>query len=158
MTEGDQASSLGSERDMVNGSTSHRSEGGELCPVSQDPNNSTGLMTGNIDMQHSGPGESSNPDARMLPKLPQRRSSFPPPAQAIFDAIKKNRVLQRFLRSKLIEMEAKIEENKRLRKKVKLLRDFQVSCTRRTGSALSLRKDPRVQLISAKKVGCLILI
>ncbi|XLS59078.1 hypothetical protein HN51_008833 [Arachis hypogaea] len=154
MTEGDQATSPGPERDIANGSTSSVIvEGGETCPVYHDRTNSTDFMTGNTEMQHSGLAESSNPDASTVSRLPRRRSSFPPLAQALFDALKKNRSLQKFIRSKMIEIEAKIEENKQLRNNVKILKDFQASCIRRTGSALSLKKDPRVLLISAQKVG-----
>ncbi|TKY44778.1 Myb protein L [Spatholobus suberectus] len=152
MAVGDQTSSLGCEGDTANGSILYESDGGELCPVSQDPNeDATEELIENIEMQLSDFIESSEPDARESSRLPQTRSSFPPVVQCFIDAIKKNRDLQRFLRSKLIALEAKIEENKQIRNKIKILKDFQASCTRRTGSALSLKKDPRVQLISAKK-------
>lgn len=156
LAEGDRTSSLGHEGEIADGSISDRWDAGELGAVSQNHNEAS----------NCGLIESYQQDACRLSKLPQRRSSFPPSAQAFIDAIKKNRSLQRFIRSKLIEIEAKIEENKRLRDKVKLLKDFQAACIRRTGSALSLKKDPRVQLISAKKshapnnskVGCVILL
>lgn len=158
MAEGDQqASNLSGEPDVANSSSSCKPDAGELCPVSHYPNEDT---------EHSGFVESCKTDAFAPSNLPQKRSSFPPSAQAFIGAVKKNRALQRFLRSKLIEIEAKIEENKKLRDKVKLLKDFQVSCNRRTGNALSLKKDPRVQLITAKrssapnnsKVGCVMLL
>nr|KYP65518.1 Myb-like protein L [Cajanus cajan] len=94
---------------------------------------------------------SFEPDTYESTGSPQKKSNFHPVVQYFIDAIKQNRDLQRFLRSKLIALEAKIEENKQIRNKIKILKDFQASCTRRTGSALSLKKDPLVQLISAKK-------
>ncbi|KAA8542784.1 hypothetical protein F0562_023936 [Nyssa sinensis] len=82
---------------------------------------------------------------------PPRYSSFPKSAQAFVDAIKRNRSCQKFLRSKLIQIEARIEENKKLKDRVKILKDFQVTCRKRTGRALSQKKDARVQLISVVK-------
>lgn len=68
------------------------------------------------------------------------------------DAIKKNRSCQKYLRSKLMQIEARIEENSKLNKSVKALKEFQVCCRRRTGQALSQKKDDRVQLISVPKL------
>lgn len=84
-------------------------------------------------------------------ELPHNNSSFPESAQVLIDAIRKNRAYQRFIRSKLTHIEARIEENKKLKERFKILRDFQVSCKRLTGKALSQKKDPRVQLISAQR-------
>ncbi|KAI3443304.1 uncharacterized protein J3R85_000235 [Psidium guajava] len=78
-------------------------------------------------------------------------SSFPKSGQTFIDALKKNRSCQKLFRSKLIQIEARIEEIKKLKERVKILKDFQVSCRQRTGKALSQKKDPRVQLISASK-------
>ncbi|XP_004512740.1 uncharacterized protein [Cicer arietinum] len=146
--EGGQAPSLISEQEVAKSSISDKSDDGELCPDSQYHDNDTKLLT-----ETCGFDETCEDDATasLSSKLPKNRSSFPPSAQAFIDAVKKNRALQKFLRSKLIEIEAKIEENKKIRDKVKLLKDFQVSCSRKTGNALSLKKDPRVQLISSKK-------
>nr|XP_023919208.1 uncharacterized protein LOC112030773 isoform X2 [Quercus suber] len=83
--------------------------------------------------------------------LPLKKSSFPKSALLLMDAIKKNRSSQKFIRSQLVNLEARIEENKKLKERVKILKDFQASCKKRTGRALSQRKDPRVQLISVKK-------
>ncbi|CAJ1952052.1 unnamed protein product [Sphenostylis stenocarpa] len=152
LVEGDQTSSLGCEDDIANGSIRYESDGGELCPVSQDPNEAaTEELIENIEMQLSEFVESSEPDGWESSRLPQKRLSCPPVVQCFIDAIKKNRDMQRFLRSKLVELEAKIDENKKIRNRIKILKDFQASCTRRTGNALSLKKDPRAQLISAKK-------
>ncbi|XP_022987958.1 uncharacterized protein LOC111485355 isoform X1 [Cucurbita maxima] len=79
------------------------------------------------------------------------KGSLPKAALAFIDAIKKNRSQQKFLRSKMIHLEARIEENKKLRKRFKVLKGFQGSCRRKTTCALSQMVDPRVQLISAGK-------
>ncbi|KDP37900.1 hypothetical protein JCGZ_05339 [Jatropha curcas] len=78
-------------------------------------------------------------------------SSFPKSAQVFVDAIKRNRCYQKFLRSKLAQIEARIEENKKLKERVKILRDFQASCRKITGRALAQGKDPRIQLITARR-------
>lgn len=84
--------------------------------------------------------------------LPIQGSSFPKAAEAFVDAIKKNRSCQRLIRSKLMHIEARIEELKKLKERVKILKDFQLSCRKRTSRALSQKKDARVQLISASKL------
>ncbi|KAL3529204.1 hypothetical protein ACH5RR_008526 [Cinchona calisaya] len=84
--------------------------------------------------------------------LPIKGSSFPKAAEAFVDAIKKNRSCQKLLRSKLMHTEARMEELKKLKERVKILKDFQLTCRRRTGQALSQKKDARVQLISASKL------
>lgn len=151
--EGDHVSSLSGQQEVANSSISDKLNTSESCPDSQypDEDTNTNLLTEQCGFAESQQVESQQADACMLSKLPQKISSFPPSAQAFVVAINKNRALQKFFRSKLIEIEAKIEENKQLRDKVKLLKDFQVSCSRRTGNALSLKKDPRVQLISTNK-------
>ncbi|KAE9588245.1 hypothetical protein Lal_00003009 [Lupinus albus] len=151
LVEGDQTSCLGHEGETAHGSVSDRWDVGEFCDASPIQDNATDSFPSNVEVEHCGLIDSHDQDACSLSKLPQKRSSFPPSAQAFIDAINKNRSMQRFLRSKLIEIEAKIEENKQLWDKVKVMKDFQAACIRRTGSALSLKKDPRVQLISAKK-------
>ncbi|KAI5441521.1 uncharacterized protein LOC127108559 isoform X2 [Lathyrus oleraceus] len=123
-----------------------RSDAGEMCPDSQCLDNDTNLLIDTCDFD-----ETYEKDAGLASQVLNKRSRFPPSAQAFVDVLSKNRALQQFLRSKLIEIEAKIEVNNKLREKVKILKDFQVSCNRRTGSALSMKKDPRVQLISSKK-------
>ncbi|KAK4414211.1 Myb-like protein L [Sesamum alatum] len=84
--------------------------------------------------------------------LPLNSSHFPKSAVAFVDAIKKNRSCQKLIRSKMMQMEARIEELKKLMELVKILRDFQVACKKRTGRALSQKKDARVQLISVPKL------
>ncbi|KAH7854444.1 hypothetical protein Vadar_013882 [Vaccinium darrowii] len=102
-------------------------------------------------MSLSGLIEWHQPDNHNLSTMPCSSSSFPKSAQMFVDAIKKNRACQKFLRSKLMQIEARIEENKTLKQRIKLLRDFQVNCKKRTGRALSQKKDARVQLVSAIK-------
>ncbi|KAK1429304.1 hypothetical protein QVD17_11510 [Tagetes erecta] len=78
-------------------------------------------------------------------------ASFPRSAQAFVEAIKKNRTCQKLIREKLAQISARIEENKKLTERVKMLKDFQTACRQRTGRALSQKKDARVQLISIPK-------
>ncbi|XP_038726022.1 uncharacterized protein LOC120017044 isoform X2 [Tripterygium wilfordii] len=89
-------------------------------------------------------------DACKFSMLPLRNSSFPKSAQVFIDAIKKNRSFQKFVRAKMTQIEARLEENKKLRERIKILKDFQAACKKVTGRALSQRKDPRFQLISAR--------
>lgn len=85
------------------------------------------------------------------PSTSENSGLFPKSALAFLDAINKNRACQKFLQSKLFHIQAKIEENQKLKQRVKILRDFQLHCKRRTGEALSQKKDPRVQLILTKR-------
>ncbi|KAL9247899.1 hypothetical protein vseg_021279 [Gypsophila vaccaria] len=78
-------------------------------------------------------------------------SKFPRAAQTFIEAIKKNRACQKFIRNNLLHIEAKIEEIKAVRKRLKTLRDFQVQCKKKIGRALSQKQDARVQLISVHK-------
>ncbi|XP_078439028.1 myb domain protein 4r1 isoform X2 [Wolffia australiana] len=78
-------------------------------------------------------------------------SRFPFSAQKFVDALKINRSSQKFIRAKLIEIEAKIERIKELKKRTKCLMDLQCLPRRRMGRILCQRKDPRVRLISLPK-------
>ncbi|XP_076884384.1 uncharacterized protein LOC143533506 [Bidens hawaiensis] len=71
--------------------------------------------------------------------------------RAFVEAIKKNRVCQKLLRDKLAKIQARMEENRKLRERVKIMKDFQTACRKRTGRALSQKKDARIQLISVPK-------
>ncbi|XP_074357243.1 uncharacterized protein LOC141696975 isoform X1 [Apium graveolens] len=84
--------------------------------------------------------------------LPAEDSAFPKSAQAFLDAIKKNRTCQKYLRSKLMQIESRIEENTKLRNNIKALKGFQFCCRRRTGLELSQKKDARLQLIQVPKL------
>lgn len=79
------------------------------------------------------------------------RAGFPKAALLLVDALKKNRACQKLIRRKLINIEAKIEENKDLRDRVKCLLGYQLSCRRSTGRSLSQKEDPRIRLISSRK-------
>ncbi|KAL0425344.1 UNVERIFIED_CONTAM: Myb-like protein L [Sesamum radiatum] len=96
--------------------------------------------------------EWSRPGVDDVVGLPLKSSHFPKSAVTFVDAIKKNRSCQKLIRSKMMQMEARIEELKKLMELVKILRDFQVACKKRTGRALSQKKDARVQLISVPKL------
>ncbi|KAK9691512.1 hypothetical protein RND81_09G201800 [Saponaria officinalis] len=78
-------------------------------------------------------------------------SNFPRAAQTFIEAIKKNRSCQKFVRNKLLHIEAKMEEIKEVRKRLKTLRDFQVQCKKKIGRAMSQKQDARVQLISVHR-------
>lgn len=107
------------------------------------------VSSDNVEMQPVCLVQGDQPDVHEL--LTYKSSRFPKSAQLLFDAIKKNRSYQKLLRCKLTQIEVKIEENKKLKERVKILRDFQVSCKKITGRELSAKKDPRIQLISARK-------
>ncbi|KAH6795019.1 hypothetical protein C2S52_005496 [Perilla frutescens var. hirtella] len=96
--------------------------------------------------------EWNGPGADDVTGLPLKTSNFPNSALAFVDAIKKNRSCQKLIRSKMMQMEARMEELGKLIERVRILKDFQVVCKKRTGRALSQKKDPRVQLISVPKL------
>ncbi|XP_073296754.1 uncharacterized protein [Primulina huaijiensis] len=52
----------------------------------------------------------------------------------------------------MMQIEARMEELKKLTDRVKILKDFHVACKKRTGRALSRKKDARLQLISVPKL------
>ncbi|XP_062189465.1 uncharacterized protein LOC133892604 isoform X2 [Phragmites australis] len=79
------------------------------------------------------------------------RTGFPKAALLLVDALKKNRACQKFIRRKMITIEAKIEENKDLRDRVKCLMGYQLSCRKSIGRFLCQKEDPRVRLISSRK-------
>ncbi|GFP86225.1 myb-like protein l [Phtheirospermum japonicum] len=96
--------------------------------------------------------ELNGPGTDDVTGLPLKSSQFPKSALAFVDAIKQNRSFQKVIRSKMTQMEARMEELKKLTERVKILKDFQVACKKRTGRALSQKKDARVQLISLPKL------
>ncbi|KAJ6677063.1 SNRNA-ACTIVATING PROTEIN COMPLEX SUBUNIT 4 [Salix viminalis] len=120
-------------------------------PDAEQDDNATNLLGDNVEIGHAASAEDKELDSGRLSTLELDYSSFPKSAQVFIDAIKKNRSCQKFIRNKLIQIEARIEENNKLKDKVKILKDFQLSCRKITGMALSLRKDPRIQLVSARK-------
>ncbi|KAF8390043.1 hypothetical protein HHK36_024564 [Tetracentron sinense] len=149
------ATIIASEQEDSNHLFVNRNNACEEFPNSDDVCNANQPLESFGDMgpgnQPSGFTELHQPEARKLSMLPLNYSSFPKSAQVFIDAIKKNRSCQKFVRSKLIQIEARIEENKKLKELIKVLKDFQVSCKKRTGRALSQKKDARVQLISLPK-------
>ncbi|GER32404.1 myb domain protein 4r1 [Striga asiatica] len=96
--------------------------------------------------------EWDGPDTEDVAGLPFKSSEFPKCALAFIDAIKKNRSCQKLVRSKMIQVEARVEELSKLMERVKILKDFQIACKKRTGRALSQKKDACVQLISLPKL------
>jgi len=86
-----------------------------------------------------------------LSTKPLMYSQFPKSAQNFVGALKKNRSCQRFIRRKLIEIEAKIEENKKLKERIKCLMDFQLSCKKKINNVFCQKGDPCVRLISMRK-------
>ena len=85
-------------------------------------------------------------------ELPLRTSQFPNSALAFVAAIKKNRLCQKLIRSKMMQVEARMEELDKLIEGVRILKDFQVDSKRRIGRSFSQKKDPRVRLISVPKL------
>ncbi|KAK3124416.1 hypothetical protein QOZ80_7BG0586270 [Eleusine coracana subsp. coracana] len=78
-------------------------------------------------------------------------TGFPQAALLLVDALKKNRACQKLIRRKMVNIEAKIEENKDLRDRVKCLMGYQLSCRKSVGKLLCQKEDPRVRLISSRK-------
>lgn len=83
--------------------------------------------------------------------LEGRESGLPKAAQAFLDAIKKNRSCQKYLRSKLMHIESRIEENVKLRNRVKALKGIQFGCRRRIGLEMSQKREAFLQLIQGTK-------
>ncbi|KAG8057365.1 hypothetical protein GUJ93_ZPchr0002g26426 [Zizania palustris] len=90
-------------------------------------------------------------DSEKQNKKALTRTGFPKAALLLVDALKKNRACQKFIRRKMINIEAKIEENKDLRDRVKCLMDYQLSCRKAFGKLLCQKEDPRGRLISSQK-------
>lgn len=148
------ASSVASENTTSNNSCSNimNVNAGEGFKISKETCKNLDILRDNVNTEPCASAElPPQSDVSRLSIVPQK-PSFPKSAQMFIDAIKKNRAYQKFIRSKLTQIESRIEENKKLRERVKILKDFQVSCRKITGRALSQKKDPRVQLISAQKL------
>ncbi|RWW10870.1 hypothetical protein GW17_00025564, partial [Ensete ventricosum] len=114
----------------------------------ETPNRSTELSKehGN---SHAEPHFPEHPCSSNVKDLTS--SKFPKSAHNFVNALKKNRSCQKFIRRKLLEIEAKIEKNKELKERVKCLMDFQVACKRKVANILYQKNDPRVTLISLKR-------
>ncbi|CAM8992585.1 unnamed protein product [Rhodiola kirilowii] len=105
----------------------------------------------NVACQDSGYLERHQLDIHEPRLLPVEGSGFPRAAQLLLDAIKKNRLCQKLVHNRLVQIEARIEQNKKLKDRAQILKDFQVSSKKRVGLVLSQKKDLHVQLISAPK-------
>ncbi|XP_065852280.1 uncharacterized protein [Euphorbia lathyris] len=136
------------EFDILNDSSTGR----KICKVFPDTEDTSKLLSDNMDIVSSSSIEQHQLDTFKLSSLGMRSfSSFPKSAQLFIDAIKRNRSCQKFLQSKMVQIEARMEENKKLKERVKILKDFQASCRKITGRALGQGKHPHVPLISARK-------
>jgi myb proto-oncogene protein len=140
-----------SEVGVSDNSLAERNTACEVLPVTEQDDNAANLLGDNVEIGNSASAEENELDSGRLSTLELDYSSFPKLAQVFIDAIKRNRSCQKFIQNKLMQIEARIEENNKLKDKVKILKDFQFSCRKITGMALSLRKDPRIQLVSARK-------
>ncbi|KAK6920837.1 SANT/Myb domain [Dillenia turbinata] len=141
----------GTPNNMFGGNT----DASEVVPCSEDVCHTAQTLESQSDrvvvVQPSGCNNQHQLDAHNLFQLPSKHSSFPKSAHLFIEAIKKNRSCQKFLRSKLTQLEARMEENKKLMERVKVLKDFQSYCQKKTQRALSQKKDPRIELISVQK-------
>ncbi|KAJ4713492.1 Myb-like protein [Melia azedarach] len=148
------ASSVASENTTSNNSCSNimNVNAGEGFKISKETCKNLDILRDNVNTEPCASAELPPQSDVSRHSIVPQKPSFPKSAQMFIDAIKKNRAYQKFIRSKLTQIESRIEENKKLRERVKILKDFQVSCRKITGRALSQKKDPRVQLISAQKL------
>ncbi|WCJ28107.1 myb domain protein 4r1 [Euphorbia peplus] len=135
-----------------NDSSNDSSPGREICKVFPDTEDTSELLNHDVDIVTSTSTEQHQQDTFNLSSLGMRSfSSFPKSAQLFIDAIKRNRSCQKFLQTKLVQIDARMEENKKLKERVKILKDFQSSCRKSTGRALGQGKHPHVRLISSRK-------
>lgn len=139
-----------SEEDILNATHLNKRDSCSVFPASDDLCDLNYSSNNDKDSGPMGLIEWHQSDADKPSVETCKNYSFPKCAQFFVDAIRKNRSCQKLLRSKLIQIDARIEEIKKLKERVKILKDFQVSCRKRTGQALSQKKDPRVQLISSQ--------
>eukprot|EP00249_Psilotum_nudum_P024573 c29226_g1_i2 orf=382-2736(-) len=75
-------------------------------------------------------------------------SDMPENMATVLDALKKNRHCQKFLQSKLAQIESKLEENKHLRRRTQTLIDFEKLYRRRFAGFLLHETNPYIKLIS----------
>ncbi|CAN0902394.1 Myb-like protein L, partial [Linum grandiflorum] len=107
-------------------------------------NNTANLLSDSMEMQPAGSPHESASCQSSKSFMSQEAS------QKIFGAIKKNRTLQNLIQTKMSHIEARLEENNDLRKRIRILKDLQVTCRKNTGRSLAQGKNPRIQLISAQ--------
>ncbi|KAM7280757.1 hypothetical protein ACFE04_007891 [Oxalis oulophora] len=130
--------------------TKHDQDHSSVITTTSENRTSDSLCSNQIDAsEEASSGGGGNHSIEWPPQIESK--TFPKSCQFFMDAIKRNRCYQKILRSKLTQIEAKIEENKKLRERVGILKKFQVACRKITGRALSQKKDPHVQLVSRKK-------
>ncbi|OWM62626.1 snRNA-activating protein complex subunit 4 [Punica granatum] len=139
-----------SEEEVSNTVLSGKTDSCRVFPDNKDACDSADSLNNNKDSGPTGLLDWHPLDVDKPSVESYKCSTFPKSAQVFVDAIRKNRSSQKLLRSKLIQIDARIEETKKLKERVKILKDFQVSCRKRTGQSLSQKKDPRVQLISTQ--------
>ncbi|GAB4845282.1 hypothetical protein Ancab_038691 [Ancistrocladus abbreviatus] len=121
---------------------------GDVCGATQNAEASGGYLSGDNERcsrefnQFGGDGACG---------FQFQNSNLPKSALAFVNAIKKNRLCQKFIRSNMIHVEARIEQVEELKKRVGILKMFQVQCKKKIGRAVSNKQDARVQLISTAK-------
>ena len=81
----------------------------------------------------------------------RKYAGIPEYARVQIEALKKNRLLQKNLRLKLVQVETKMDENKELRNRVKCLVDFQSACKRHLRQLFMQDSNYTVELISRSK-------
>jgi len=101
-------------------------------------------LNGSIDGDIIGPQPTNVVHIRKYAGIPEY-------ARVLIEALKKNRLLQKTLQLKLVQIETKMEENKELRNRVKCLVDFQSACKRRLRQIFMQDSDSTVKLISRSK-------
>ncbi|KAJ0105299.1 hypothetical protein Patl1_19700 [Pistacia atlantica] len=150
------ASSVASENDTSNNLFVNRINACEGFPASEEACNNHHLLRDNVETLPSCSIQWQQSEEYNMSIVSQKDSNFPKSAQVFIDAIQKNRSYQNFIQSKLTLIESRIEEqeieNKKLKERVQILKDFQVSCRKITGRPLSQKKDPRVQMILWQKL------
>lgn len=121
----------------------------EAIIASENPQTTDGSvigksLNGSIDGDIIGPQPTNAVNVRKYAGIPDY-------ARVLIEALKKNRLLQKTLQLKLVQVETKMEENKELRNRVKCLVDFQSACKRRLRQIFTQDSDSTVKLISRSK-------
>ncbi|CAI0380735.1 unnamed protein product [Linum tenue] len=116
----------------------------------EDNANTTNLLSDSVEMQPAGSVVVHQSAACQSSTVATKYFRSPETFQVIFGAIKKNRALQNLIQAKLCQIEARLEENDELRKRMKMLKSLEVSCRKNTGRNLAQGKNPLIQLISTK--------
>ncbi|XP_031490897.1 uncharacterized protein LOC116257982 isoform X2 [Nymphaea colorata] len=116
---------------------------------------STPLTLGSADVfgleDHSTSARGHGPEGDELPSssvAPLTKSHFSDSVRVFIEAVKKNRLCQQFIRSKLTQIETMLSENKELINRAKCLVDLQIACKRQATRFLRQESGARVRLIS----------